>query len=381
MKISILTPDFSSNCFGRAWLLAKVLQRHYEIEIVGPIFGDGIWKPVADDKSINYKYVWIEKSSLFYLKASSLFREITGDVIYVSKPYMTSYGIGLLYKLIKKGPLVLDIDDWELGFCKGPYVELSLPKKIRNFISSFWDYSYYWNIFFMEKMVPLADEIIVSNSFLQKKFGGIIIPHGRDTELLAPERFDGKRLRKKFGLQDRQIISFIGSPRIHKGLEDLVEAISRLRRSDVALMLVGIGEGEREFLLWAKEKLGKQLIFFGEQSMTGIGEFLAASDLIVVPQRDSWATKGQTPAKIFDAMSMAKPIISTAVSNIPEILDNCGLVVEPGNVEELAEKIDLLLSDRDLASKLGENARKKCIEKYSWDAMEKILLKVFEKYE
>ena len=61
MKISILTPDFSSNCFGRAWLLAKVLQRHYEIEIVGPIFGDGIWKPVADDKSINYKYIILKK--------------------------------------------------------------------------------------------------------------------------------------------------------------------------------------------------------------------------------------------------------------------------------------------------------------------------------
>lgn len=42
MKISILTPDFSHNCFGRAWLLAKVLQRHYDIEVIGPAFGDGI---------------------------------------------------------------------------------------------------------------------------------------------------------------------------------------------------------------------------------------------------------------------------------------------------------------------------------------------------
>lgn len=43
MKISILTPDFLHNCFGRAWLLAKVLQRHYHVEMIGPAFGDGIW--------------------------------------------------------------------------------------------------------------------------------------------------------------------------------------------------------------------------------------------------------------------------------------------------------------------------------------------------
>jgi len=46
MKISILTPDFSHNCFGRPWLLAKVLQKHYDVEMIGPAFGDGIWSPL-----------------------------------------------------------------------------------------------------------------------------------------------------------------------------------------------------------------------------------------------------------------------------------------------------------------------------------------------
>jgi len=42
MKISILPPDLSHNCLGRAYLLAKILQRHYEVEIIGPMFGEGI---------------------------------------------------------------------------------------------------------------------------------------------------------------------------------------------------------------------------------------------------------------------------------------------------------------------------------------------------
>ena len=42
IKISILSPDLSHNCLGREYLLAKIFQRHYEIEIIGPIFGEGI---------------------------------------------------------------------------------------------------------------------------------------------------------------------------------------------------------------------------------------------------------------------------------------------------------------------------------------------------
>jgi len=38
MKISILTPDLSHNCLGRAYLLAKILQRRYKIEIVDTVF-------------------------------------------------------------------------------------------------------------------------------------------------------------------------------------------------------------------------------------------------------------------------------------------------------------------------------------------------------
>lgn len=50
MKISILSPDLSHhNCLGRAYLLAKILQMHYEVEIIGPMFGDGIWEPVANE--------------------------------------------------------------------------------------------------------------------------------------------------------------------------------------------------------------------------------------------------------------------------------------------------------------------------------------------
>jgi hypothetical protein len=56
MKISIISFDMAHNCLGRAYLLAKVLQRKYKIEINGflfPIYGDKIWKP-CDTGEFNY---------------------------------------------------------------------------------------------------------------------------------------------------------------------------------------------------------------------------------------------------------------------------------------------------------------------------------------
>ena len=79
---------------------------------------------------------------------------------------------------------------------------------------------------------------------------------------------------------------------------------------------------------------------------------------------------------------MAKPIITTKVSDIPEISDGVGWIVEPENPKPLAEKIQHVFNHPTEATEMGFKAREKCREKYSWDAMEKVLIEVFgQKYE
>ena len=168
MRISVLTPDLSHNCLGRAYLLAKILQRRYEVEIVGPIFGNGIWKPVASDKSITYKFVKIEGKFKPYWQIRKLAEKIDGDVIYASKPLFTSFGIGLLQKFLKNKPLVLDIDDWQMGFIKDVYSRLSLIQSFKSLVVAalyLYRTSSYWNSLLGEKLSHLADEITVSVSY------------------------------------------------------------------------------------------------------------------------------------------------------------------------------------------------------------------------
>ena len=79
-------------------------------------------------------------------------------------------------------------------------------------------------------------------------------------------------------------------------------------------------------------------------------------------------------------MAMAKPIIATNVSDLPQILKGCGIVVEPEDVSGLAEKISWVFSNPLEAEEMGRRAREKCIEEYSWDVMEKKLVAIFDKY-
>jgi len=389
MKISILTPDLSQNCLGRAYLLAKILQRHYEIEIVGPEFGDGIWEPVADDKSITYKSVKIIGRFKPYLQIKELVKNIDGDVIYASKPLFTSFGVGLLKKLHNSKPLVLDIDDWQMGFMKETYKNLSLINRFKSLVDStlfFYRAGSYWNNLLSEKLAHFADEIIVSNHFLQRKFGGEIIWHVRDTKAFNPDKFNKSLIRKRYGIEDtKKIVMFFGTPRAHKGIDDLIEAMSFVKNPNTILSIVGIDYKDPYCLNLvgtAKKRLGKKrFIDFGLQPFKKIPEFLVMADVVVIPQRKNFATMGQMPAKVFDAMAMAKPIIATNVSDLPEILNGCGWITEPKNPEQLAEKIQYVLNNPEESKKIGNKARQKCIEKYSWDGMEEILLRIFKKYE
>jgi glycosyltransferase involved in cell wall biosynthesis len=105
------------------------------------------------------------------------------------------------------------------------------------------------------------------------------------------------------------------------------------------------------------------------------------SDVVVIPQKKCNASAGQLPAKVFDAMAMAKPIIATSVSDLPAILRDCGWLVDPENVGELAMSIKYVLEHPDEGKTMGCKARKKCIEMYSYDAMERPLCDIFKVYE
>jgi glycosyltransferase involved in cell wall biosynthesis len=383
MKISILTPDLSGNCLGRAWLLTKLLQRHYEVELIGPLFGKCIWKPLAEECDFDTKIVKGYANGLFEI--NKMLRMITGDIIYASKPLMTSFGVAVLKKLLTKRKLLLDIDDLELGFGKEFFDSLVWYKKLNDFRISITHLNSYYYTLVLNRFVHFADAITVSGNVLYSKYGGTTVWHGRDTKDFDPEKYNTIELKNKFFPSmnsDVFIVGFIGTPRPHKGLENLIDAMGLIRDQRFVLMVVGIEE-DTYFAELKKRvedlRLKDTTFFFPQQPFKTLPDFLSVADLVVVPQSKRAASYGQVPAKIFDAMAMAKPIIATNIADIPEILRDCGWIVEPDDHRRLADTILYVSNHQDEAKEKGKKARDKCKREYSWNAMEKRLISIIGK--
>jgi glycosyltransferase involved in cell wall biosynthesis len=381
MKISILTPNFSNNCFGRAWLLASLLRSNFDVEVVGPAYGNNIWQPLNNRLDFEVKIVEGFPSGKFELK--KMLKLISGEIIYASKPLIPSFGVGLVRKIRHRSTIILDIDDWELGY-GGDFVKnLNWPQKVYDCLLSINNWRSYYHNFALDNLINFADGITVSGEILQKKYGGIIIWHCRDTTVFDPKIYSKKDLRGKYldkKFRNKQIYSFIGTPRPHKGLEELIQSAKIVKQENISLMI--IGDGKDEYCnhlrnLIKQYNLENEVIWFEEQPFEKIPEFLAISDIIVVPQKNRPAAIGQVPAKIFDAMAMAKPIVATKMPEYKKILADCGKFVEAESPKAIADGVRWLAKNSDKAAELGKNARKRCYRKYSWNQMENRLASYF----
>lgn len=371
MKVSILCFDVSDNAVGRAWLLARLLEPLGPVEIVGPRFGRGVWEPVAEE-TVPVREVPGSRLPSLAARIPALVRLADGDLIYASKPRLTSAGVGYLARMARRRPLLLDIDDWETGFFlrsgfwggAGRALNLTNPR----------GFAWTW---LMERLRGIADGITVASRFLEQRFGGVLIPHVRDTARWAPERTEPGPVRARLGVDKERVVMFLGTPRAYKGVEDLAEAVSRLGRPGVVLALVGTDPGSETGQALAARHPDIRLI--GRVPIAQVPAYLGAADIVVVPQRESTDTRGQVPAKLFDAMALGRPIVSTRVSMIPEILEGCGLLVAPGDVAGLAAAIGRLLDRPEEARALGAAARHRAVERYSFESARRALFPLVER--
>ncbi len=228
-------------------MLAKALQREFEVELVGPDLGEGVWTPLAQDKSVPYHSVELEKGSKSFAQLRKLYKKIDGDILYAQKPVLQTFGVGILKKHFDKVPLILDLDDWEWGEKKAQYNDLYASRArflMRTFLGSD-AFITYTHALLQGYLTPYADAITVSSSFLQRKFGGETIYQALDTSFYDPGRFDRQSIIAKLGIKESEkVVMFSGHPGPHKGVDDLVAAVSRIKDVNVKLVVVGINDSE-----------------------------------------------------------------------------------------------------------------------------------------
>jgi len=205
----------------------------------------------------------------------------------------------------------------------------------------------------------------------------IVIPNGVDLEMFNPANrplfYGVSRIRRKHGISRSDLVlMFAGGDWERKGVVYIIEALSLIPRPDVKLLIVGSGD-EKFYGQLAELKQVRERVTFISHS-NNLWEYYAASDVFVFPT--IYEPFGLV---IAEAMASGLPVISSRVAGAADlIIDEVNgiLLRDPSDVNDLAAKIELLLSNAELRKTMGERARETA-EKLSWDRVAQKTLAVY----
>src|SRR5262245_19269201 len=372
-KIAALIADLSGNSIVRSYPIIKVLQRKYDVQVIGVTRSGPVFEPYRE--SLTYTLVSPARGCLWPERtARKVASCIDADAVYCFKPVAFSFGAGLLAHLTRRMPLILDVEDFDnVAFASQGRLWKALAP-IRNLTPA------EDRLALMDWVVDLlhgfAKQKTVGSRFLQARYGGTRLSHGADPAMFDPTRYSRERARQLFGFQGKRVILFAGTVRKHKGLETTCRALQQLKDSRCVLAVCGV---LTEVLKELREKYPDVLLYLGPQPHNHMPLLWLAADLVVLAQEDTPYTRAQVPGKVFEAMAMERPIVASSVSDLPEILADCGWLVEPANVEAITEAIHEALASPEDAADRGRRARTRYLENYSWDVMERILNGVMAK--
>ena len=168
------------------------------------------------------------------------------------------------------------------------------------------------------------------------------------------------------GVQKNNII-FVGRLAPHKHVDHLIKSVNKLQEKipDLKLTIVGKGEEKDKLIqIVNKLKLEKNIKFKQDLTDEELITEIKKSELLVLP-----STREGFGMVLAEANCCYKPVITYASGGTVEVVKNGynGFLIEPENIEELKQKIQETLENKELKQKLGQNGRKKVENEFDWE--------------
>jgi glycosyltransferase involved in cell wall biosynthesis len=205
----------------------------------------------------------------------------------------------------------------------------------------------------------------------------LVAPDGVDLSMF--EHLSKEKSRKKLKIPiDEKMICYTGHLYKWKGVYVLAEAMKYL--GDRILYVIGGTEEDiNKFSEFIKSNHIKNIVLKGYVKPSAVAEYIAASDVVVLPNTSDGVNKEFTsPLKLFEYMASKRSIVATDLPSIREILnEDNAVLVEPDDPEALAEGISRVFKYQRLASRLAEKAYED-VKDYTWEKRAERILGVMK---
>jgi glycosyltransferase involved in cell wall biosynthesis len=206
----------------------------------------------------------------------------------------------------------------------------------------------------------LIDRFVVTTRFMHRKM--LDAGYREDRLCHVPTFVDGSVFHPAPREGRQAFVAYAGRLEAIKGVHVLIDAFSALRakRPGIDLSLRIAGRGSAEYVTRLKEQvqrlnLGDSVVFLGEQRIDGLVDLLGGALVTVVPSL--WYEN--LPNAILESYACGTAVLASNAGSLPECVDEgrTGYLFEPGDAEDLAERLAYCGDHWEEMAELGGNAR------------------------
>ena len=197
-----------------------------------------------------------------------------------------------------------------------------------------------------------------------------ILHNGVDLKVYNPSNSKNKKtlmIRKRY--DGKKIIFFVGSMGVYKkckGIDYLIKSAVHLKKSlkDFVMIIGGKGKLREDYIKMAERlKVDDVVNLIGYIKEEDIPFYYASSFMTVLPSINKWEGFGII---IIESLASKKPVIGSNIGGIPFAVGNGGLLANPKDEKDLAEKIKRLINDKKLYNKFAKQGFKRVQNMFQW---------------
>jgi glycosyltransferase involved in cell wall biosynthesis len=202
----------------------------------------------------------------------------------------------------------------------------------------------------------------------------VALPDGVDPEVFRPG-LAAEDLRRRFNLEGRRVVAFLGVLTASQGVDDLLAAWPAVIRAvpDAHLLLMGYPNEARYRSRVTEAGLGASVTVAGRIDYALAPRHLALATVAVSPKRSATEANG----KLLNYMAAGLPTVAYDSPVAREILGDAGLLAPMGDVAALARALATLLDDPAECRRRGDALRDRAVAEFGWPHLARRLLDVY----
>lgn len=229
--------------------------------------------------------------------------------------------------------------------------------------------------FYKKAKAFIANSIFTKNRLISKYEISnnriFVLYPGVDTKYFTPKNVEN--IVERMGIKNRKIILTVGRLDERKGHDMVLRSLPVLIKEIPEIVYLIVGSGNRELAL---KKLASALNcddkvkFVGRILDDEVVNFYNVCNVFVMPNRELEDGDSEGFGMVFlEANSCGKPVVGGRCGGAIEAIEEhlTGVLVDPYDENDIADKIKFLLKNENLANQLGKNGRARVIEKFDWN--------------